>query len=82
MTLIDADKFLSYLIYSKHIDSLTCGEVKEAVEMCKVDVFDKIKAEILLIDKSVKDVRTDGHCFFTINEIFEIIDKYRNEVSE
>lgn len=82
MTIIDADKFLSYLILSKHIDGLTCGEVKEAVEMCKVDVLDKIRAEILLRDKNVKDVRTDGRCFFTADEIFEIIDKYRNEVSE
>ena len=46
MRLIDADKFLSYLIYSKHIDSLTCKEVKEAVEICKVDVLEDIKAEI------------------------------------
>lgn len=43
MTIVDADKFLSYLIFSKHIDGLTCGEVKEVIEMCKVDVFDKIK---------------------------------------
>ena len=46
MRLIDADKFLAYLIYSKHIDSLTCKEVKEAVEICKVDVLEDIKAEI------------------------------------
>lgn len=46
MRLIDADKFLGFLIFSKHIDSLTCKEVKEAVEMCKVDVLDKIRAEI------------------------------------
>ena len=36
MRIIDADKFLEYLIFSKHIDSLKCGEVKKAVEMCKV----------------------------------------------
>ena len=46
MRLIDADKFLEYLIFSKHIDSLTCKEVKEAVEMCKVDVLEQIRAEI------------------------------------
>ena len=46
MRLIDADKFLAYLIYSKHIDSLTCGEVKEAIKMCEVDAHDKIRAEI------------------------------------
>lgn len=46
MTLIDADKFLGYLIFSKHIDSLKCKEVKEAVEMCKVDVLEQIRDEI------------------------------------
>ena len=38
--------------------------------------LDKIKTEILLRDKNVKDVRTDGHCFFTAEEIFEIINKH------
>ena len=47
MTIIDGDKFLLYLIFSKHIDGLTCGEVKEAIEMCKVDdVLDKIKSYV------------------------------------
>ena len=45
----------------------------------KTDVLNKIKAEILIRDKNVKDVRTDGHCFFTANEICEIIDKYKAE---
>ena len=45
-------------------------------EKPKTDVLDKIRAEILLRDKNVKDVRTDGRCFFTADEIFEIIDKY------
>lgn len=67
MTIIDADKFLSYLIFSKHIDGLTCGEVKEAVEMCKVDVFDKIRADI----KHLHDWA------FSREEILRIIDKYR-----
>lgn len=82
MTIINADKFLSYLIFSKYIDGLTCGEIKEAVEMCKVDVLEKIKAEVLLRDKNVKSVRTDGHCFFTADEILGIIDKYKAERSE
>lgn len=45
----------------------------------KTDVLDKIKTEILLREKNVKDVRTDGHCFFTANEICEIIDKHMAE---
>ena len=52
MTIIDADKFLAYLIFSKHIDGLNCGEVKKEIEMCKVDVLDKIRAE--------NSVKTDG----------------------
>lgn len=42
----NADKFLAYLIFSKHIDGLTCGEVKKAIEMCKVDILDKVRTEI------------------------------------
>lgn len=78
MTIIDADKFLSYLIYSKHIDGLTCGEVKEAVEMCKVDVLNKIRAEIIENAKgTMNDTRAEG-LYMALN----IMDKYRNEVSE
>jgi hypothetical protein len=46
MRIIDADKFLTWLVFSKHIEGLTCGEVKEAIEMCKVNVLEKIRAEI------------------------------------
>ena len=73
MTVIDADKFLAYLIYSKHIDGLTCGEVKEAIEMCEVDVLDKIRAEI----HATAEMHIDG-CYYLREEwIDEIIDKYR-----
>ena len=75
MYLIDVDKFISYLIFSKHIDSLTCGEVKEAVEMCKVDVLDKIRAEIE--QDAFKDV--NGSKYIFVNRINQIINKYRAE---
>lgn len=71
MKLIDADKFLGYLIFSKHIDSLKCKEVKEAVEMCKVDVLEQIRNEI--IEESLKKTtmeRTVG-----MLEAVRIIDK-------
>lgn len=73
MTLIDADKFLSYLIFSKHIDGLTCDEVKEAIEMSKVDVLGKIRAEILNL--------TDGDTPERIwnVDVLQIIDRYRSE---
>lgn len=74
MTIIDADKFLSYLIFSKHIDGLTCGEVKEAVEMCKVDVLDNIKAEIEQHNRKPSHYPID---MISIETVLQIIDKYR-----
>ena len=75
MTIIDADKFLSYLIYSKHIDGLTCGEVKEAVEMCKVNVLDKIRAKL----HATAEFHDDGDCYLRDEWIDEIFDKYKAE---
>ena len=74
MRLIDVDKFLEYLIYSKHIDGLTCGEVKKAIEMCKVDVLDKIRAEISEYkdDKIIHAERNE-----MIDIVLDIIDRYR-----
>ena len=77
MKIIDADKFLGYLIFSKHIDGLTCGEVKEAIEMCKVDdVLDEIRAEI---DNKLQLCRS--LLFFSqaqgLADALEIIDKYK-----
>ena len=81
MRLIDADKFLAYLIYSKHIDGLTCGEVKEAVEMCKVDdVLEKIKAMI----ETIADVeqKHDEKWAIGLRYAVKIIDKYKAERSD
>lgn len=75
MTLIDADKFLGYLIFSKHIDSLTCHEVKEAVEMCRVDVFEQMQAEILNFKENcnASDYLGCG--------ILDIINKYADSIT-
>lgn len=75
MTLIDANKFLGYLIFSKHIDSLKCIEVKEAVEMCKVDVLEQITDEI----KQIVDEETEHDETWArgLHYSLCIIDKYR-----
>ena len=75
MIIIDADKFLAYLIFSKHIDGLTCGEVKEAVEMCKVDVLDKIRAELWMEGLNM----ANEYCgvWVRYRDIERIIDKYK-----
>lgn len=82
MRIINADKFLAYLIFSKHIDELSCGEVKEAIEMCKVDVLDKIRAEITAI---AINGQVDEHTAFirTGEQVkqmaVDILDKYMTE---
>lgn len=87
MTIIDAEKFLAYLIFSKHIDGLTCGEVKEAIEMCKVDevkvddVLDKIRSEIKDIIQWYMDHGQED-CSQVLTSAIEIIDKYRKESEE
>lgn len=78
MRIIDADKFLKYLIFSKHIDGLTCGEVKEAIEMCKVDILDKIKTEIAEIHL-IGYATVDGKREIARRAVMQIIDKYKAE---
>ncbi len=83
MTLIDADVFLQYLIFSKHIDSLKCKEVKEAIEMSKVDILDKIYNEIEHEHNRLSVARADetlelGECL-GLKMSLKIIDKYRKE---
>lgn len=81
MRIIDADKFLEYLIFSKHIDNLKCDEVKKAVEMCEVKQLtvcdiEQIRTEI----KSLKIHGTDDVSItnnFVIDKVLQIIDKYR-----
>ena len=71
MKVIDADKFLTYLIFSKHIDELTCGEVKEAIEMCKVDVLDKIRSEII----QMPTISLNANDIYKA-DVLQIINKY------
>lgn len=84
MRLIDADKFLGFLIFSKHIDNLKCKEVKEAVEMCKVDVLEQIRAEIeeyksrqLTLAIGVDNLEKGKQ--IAIEYVLAILDKYKAE---
>ena len=79
MRLIDGDKFLEYLIFSKHIDGLTCKEVKEAVEMCKVDVLEQIVDEIEQYNQKPSHYPVNT---ISIKTVLQIIDKYRGGKNE
>ncbi|WP_173431982.1 hypothetical protein [Sharpea azabuensis] len=80
MRIIDADKFLTWLIFSKHIEGLTCGEVKEAIEMCKVDILDKIRAEIEKLRPNLRPEQMTDYDYArvdVVNDIVAIFDKYK-----
>ena len=51
-------------------------------EVCEHDknvVLDKIRSEIITRDRNIKAIRSDDCCFFTAEEILEILDKYKAE---
>ena len=85
MRIIDADKFLEYLIFSKHIDSLKCAEVKEAVKMCEVEQptvcdIDQIRAEIdrLHYHPKLDFIKNDD----VVEMALEIIDRHTKGANE
>ena len=42
MALIDSNNFITHLVWGGLIDKATCGELKEAIELCTVkDTFSK-----------------------------------------
>lgn len=45
----------------------------------KASALDKIRDEIKEIANKIKNIRSDNLCFFTEQDILEIIDKYRKE---
>lgn len=52
---------------------------KDGKKRAKAFILDKIRAEIIERDKNIKSVRSDSCCFFTAEEVLEIIDKYKTE---
>ena len=54
---------------------------KESFEYLKekVNTLDKIRDEIKETANKIRNIRSDNLCFFTEQDILEIIDKYRKE---
>ena len=51
MALIDSNNFITHLVWSGLIDKATCGELKEAIELCTVkDTFSKDEVITMLTD--------------------------------
>lgn len=58
---------------NKYLDIAMEKVIKQEVNA----VLDKIRAEIIAKDKNVKAIRSDGCCFFTADEILNILNKYK-----
>lgn len=60
MALIDSNDFITHLVWRGLIDKATCGELKEAIELCTVkDTFSKADMAAMLTELK-KDI--EGQC--------------------
>ena len=60
-----------------------CNDTADLLESLEQDpILDKIKAEIIARERKVKAIRNDDHCFFTAEEMLELIDKCKVESEE
>lgn len=62
-------------------DELKQWEYDRGYDKGKSDILDKISTEIKETANKIRNIRNDNLCFFTEQDVLEIIDKYR-EVSE
>ena len=51
MALIDSNNFITHLVWSGVVDKATCGELKEAIELCTVkDIYTKADMAAMLTE--------------------------------
>ena len=51
MAVIDSNNFIAHLVWSGLVDKATCGELKEAIELCTVkDIYTKADMVAMLTD--------------------------------
>ena len=55
MAIIDSDSFITHLVWSGLVDKATCGELKEAIELCTVkDIYTKADMVAMLDEISLE----------------------------
>lgn len=66
MAVIDSNNFITHLVWSGLIDKATCGELKEAIELCTVkDTYTKADIAAMLEDLS-KEINSIKECEYQI----------------
>lgn len=72
MPVIDRDKFITYLVYSGVVDKATCGELKEAIELCTVkDIYTKADM-VAKIDKIRAEIEKEADTSSSLHGVSEI----------
>lgn len=64
MAVIDSNNFITHLVWSGLIDKATCGELKEAIELCTVkDIYTKADMVAMLteIQLEIEGQKFDTH---------------------
>lgn len=70
MAVIDSDNFITHLVWSGLVDKATCGELKEAIELCTVkDIYTKDDMVVMLED--IKEQLREMHEDFFETEHFD-----------
>ncbi len=94
MAVIDSNNFITHLVWSGLIDKATCGELKEAIELCTVkDIYTKadlvamltdIQSEIrhFMYDVNPNSSESDYACNYMIDIIQDKINSLKAEVGK
>ena len=84
MAVIDSDNFIIHLVWSGLVDKATCGELKEAIELCTVkDIY--TKADMIAILEEL-NLEIDGmfarEINYTVDKIQDLIQQKINSIGE
>lgn len=88
MALIDSDNFITHLVWTGVVDKATCGELKEAVELCTVkDIYtkDDMVAMLTELQLEVEEQKRDELSYqqtwnYPLNVCVSIIQQKINEL--
>ena len=84
MALIDSNKFIAHLVWSGIVDKATCGELKEAIDLCTVkDVYTKDDMVSMFTELNLEiDEMFAREINYTVDKIQDLIQSKINSLKE
>ena len=78
MAVIDSNNFITHLVWSGLIDKATCGELKEAIELCTVkDIYTKADMVAMLKEIQSEIEKLNMHGFIQLQSYRQKTGRYR-----